>query len=387
MYVPMDLIQKCMEGYEELGLGSIFAVVTAWLPEDMSGLFTDEDSLIDFVTTNNFLRTDLVATTGDNSLEIYEKFNKLLIERSPQLVEILGVKLADLKSGKVDLITEYRDTLLAPAVFSKWSKHKQVYKPDKDFAVALMKTEKLTLSKDMLSHLPFRIFYIDMSELGVAIHGAFVNVAVQGDMAYVTIFLVTRDLVYFSHYISAGFDEEGNAFFERSEIRNEKPYVLPSMMTKETMKNASSYDFDRQDLATLIMQMLAYISSSEPQIVESASTKHSYKPHKHGDTVKNKWSELQIFEVGYAYGNAFRKKIAKARAEVDDEIEMLSSDQIKHRKSPRPYIRCAHWQRFRYGEGRKFLSEPRWMEPILVGFGDLDDNTPIATVHRVKAKK
>ena len=386
MYEPMELLNKCMQDFdtEIEGPSTLGEMAIYWAPQEVKDYFKSQDELINFVTSDLFLHSDVVGYTGDASKKPLDTLNDLIKQKAPVLMEMLGVNLSDVKAGKLHLLTEFRDVLLAPLILDKWAHHKQVYAVDKDFAVALMHTEKLTLSKEMLTHLPYNIFYLDMSDLKLKdVHGAFVNVAVVGNSGYISIFLLMYDLVYFSHYTVTEFDSEGCAYFDRNDIREEKPYVMPlvKQISDEPMKD--HYDFSRQDLIALIMQTLAYMSSSEPQIVESARTKNTYKPRKHGDVVKNKWSELQIFEVGYAYGAAFRKKLAKAEKEIGGAVEMLSSSQEKKRNSPRPHLRCAHWQRFRYGEGRKFLSEPRWMEPTFVGFGDLEDDMPVASVHKI----
>ena len=329
-----------------------------------------------------------------------DKLNEKMLSKIPILMEAEGITQKDVKEGKVSLTTELRDMTVFPYVLDEWSKSKQVYKLDKYFAEALMYTEKLEYTLSTLKHLPYNNFYVDLSEMGDEnVHGAYVRVVIApgvgrdagNTVVSLMVYTLTHDLVYFSHYMKWLFESDDMVIpMLRSEIPDAKAFILPGVQQLiATDRVGKTYDFSRRDVTMIVLQLLAYLSSEKPQIAESESTKHTYKQPKPGSRVKNRWSELQIFEVGFAYGSAFRKKLEKAKAEVGGDVEMLTAKEAKRRGTGvRPHIRCAHWHRFRYGEGRKFLSEPRWMEATFVGFGTLDKEMPLATVHNcVKPKE
>jgi len=390
LYLPMELIKRCGEDLAGLGTTAKTPVDFGklWLPERAQKYFEDSERYLRFLMSPAFMSKDISGTEFEKDAEIINEVNSIFIEKAPQLVSVLGIDVRDLLKGNMDIHSEFRDLTVFPLVLDMWAHHKQVYKPDKDFAVALMNTEKLELTKDLLEHLPYSIFYLDISDLGLGdVHGIFVKVLVSENRACVIIYNLTNDLVYFSHYLQAVFDENGVTRFNKADIPEVKPYVLSAV--KELSRGVQSdYNFNRRDTVGLVMQMLAYISSQKPQIEESPKTKNTYKPNKFGDVVKNKWSELQMFEVGYAYGSAFRRKLEKAKEELGDvNIEILTEkEEKKHHNSPKPHIRCAHWHRWRCGEGHKELTPPRWMEPTFVGFGGAVEEAPIAVVHKVSSK-
>ena len=65
------------------------------------------------------------------------------------------------------------------------------------------------------------------------------------------------------------------------------------------------------------------------------------------------------------YGRSYRQKVKEVGHELKIETEDEEKER-KKRKSPSPHFRCAHWQRFWTGEGRK-KCVVRWIEPTFVG--------------------
>ena len=125
--------------------------------------------------------------------------NNLFALNSSVLMEQIGCSIKDIKSGKIHFDTEIRDLYLAPVLLDEWSKNKQVYKPDQDFADALLHTEKLQLTKFMIEHLPNRYFYIDLSKCKSfsPITGAFVFVLPRANHVNICIYLLSEELYYF----------------------------------------------------------------------------------------------------------------------------------------------------------------------------------------------
>ena len=101
--------------------------------------------------------------------------------------------------------------------------------------------------------------------------------------------------------------------------------------------------------------------SHEPQIEDNPITKSTYRPPKPGSAIKNKFSELQIHDVGIRFGKAFKEQKRKVNCST-----ILTKHLEQTRKSPIPHFRAAHWQGYWVGKGRTEHIF-KWIEPTFVG--------------------
>ena len=107
--------------------------------------------------------------------------------------------------------------------------------------------------------------------------------------------------------------------------------------------------------------------------MENEITKRTYKPSK---TIKNKFSEVQMWDVGYRYGKAIKLALEEANKYAKTIDFKDGEKEHKKRKSPRPHVRCAHYRRVRIGKGRTEISII-WIPPIIV----CGDKEIIVTIH------
>ena len=269
-----------------------------------------------------------------------------------------------LADGAEQLKTEFKDFYLAPVLLEEWSKSKQVYKPDRDFAKALLKTQKLQITRDMLTHLPYDYFYIDLLDISefnpiVGIF-TFIHHKIKNGIKYgadITIYLLTEDMVYFSHYLSGIYGENGIITIDFND-EAVADYVVYDTKT-EIVYDPEDIKVNRNEVSLFVLQLISYLSIERPQIEDSEYTKNTYIKKAPGSKVKNKWNEVQIFDVGITYGRAYRKQIEEYKNNID------RSD-TKHHKSPIPHMRSAHWQRYWTGKGRTEC-KVKWIEPTFVG--------------------
>lgn len=289
------------------------------------------------------------------------------------------------KSNEYNLITEWKDLYLAPVLIEEWSKFKQVYKPDSDFANALIKTSKLQISESMIEHLPCNYFYIDTSDCENFEHisGIFTFVELNKVLHKldVILYMLTDNMVYFSYYTGGYFDEKGIINIDFAEIKDHNYEVslnfIDQDLKKEIIDNKLEFNIDRKTVALLCVQMIAYLSIEKPQITESDLTKGTYVPKLPSAKIKNKWSEVKIEDVGVQYGTSFRKQISEIK-----KVYLSGAPSTgEKRKSPTPHFRCAHWHKYWVGEGRKQL-RLNWIEPVFVGNGD----TANVIIHTVDGK-
>lgn len=228
------------------------------------------------------------------------------------------------------------------ATVDAWSENKQVFKIDADFAQTLLDTENLHIAKDMWKYLPCDVMYFDfadvpfiINELGVT--GAFVKVVRDShkDSWELHIFRMHGGLKFTANPLFITNEDQECDFAHSTEIL--KLDVIESMYGKEAAVKAKN----NAKSVLLIIQLLCYLCSVEPDVRENELTKQTYKPRKAGQPVKNKFSEIQKHDVGVRFGTAFRKyKASQASAS--------SGTTHKTGHTKRPHFRKAHWSFYWY---------------------------------------
>ena len=255
------------------------------------------------------------------------------------------------------LRTCYRDLLCQLRILDKWAANKQVLKPECVFAYHLAQTEKLKLSKNMLDHLPFDTFYIDLSEcveenMFGEIKGCFVNVTKINNNEYAI-----------SIYVAINNNGELVSYYPN--LKFEEPYIeIDTDIFRETeltqTHDKSIVQINNKTLKTFIFQMLCYMSTPEPDIKETPIMKQTYHPN---TTIKNKFREVYIQDVGVKIGSIITNKKKQVIKDFENSDEYKAAP--KSRKSPIAHFRRAHWRRSRVGKGRK-ETIVNWIEPTFV---------------------
>ena len=323
-----------------------------------------------------------------NSNTIFSGYNKYMMENTMSLMQLINCNLNDIKMGYISPKTEWMDMTAAPMVINEWCLNKQVYKLDKDFAMALKDTEKFSLYRYNIERVPCNPFYIDMSEVTsmYPIHGVFVYTKIHKNIAYIYIIMLRYDKIFFSWANEIEFTMTDELVIDKAKIPQTKSFraFLDDEDCKVDNKpfDENGNDIPKADILMLCMQMLIYLSSREPDIHENSISKQTYKkpnPNK----IKNKYSEVQTYDVGVSYGKAIRiskKSIIEPqhRKHVGNNIETAAD-----RKSPRPHFRNAHWSHYWTGKGRKNL-EVRWIEPVFVGLNkNMENLSSNVVIHKV----
>ena len=323
----------------------------------------------------------------------WKALNTFMFQHTPDIAMIYNFTPEDISSGKLSLAAEWRDVLLMPTLLHVWETNKQVYKLDADFAKALMHSEKLILTKDMMEHLPCNAFYLDLSDQNAfdSVQGIFTTVFPTDTRLNITTALLTKpkdidNNVIFSYYFGADYDKNGEIPFRTADAGDKtinRPFLISNNVyeLEETETITVDSEVSRFALSILPIQLCAYLSVKEPDIKESAITKSTYRKPAAGSIPKNKFSELQIWEAGYRYGSVFRKKREEYKEQLASEFYEKEGSAIK-RKPPIPHYRSAHWQNFWYGprNSEDRHTELRWIEPVFVG----GKEASIATIHKVK---
>lgn len=348
------------------------------LEELCSGLFKEKPKLRDIYTEDgltDFIWTDAEFCNPDYQ-GIYQDFNRNTIQATPNLAKMLNTTPEELVK-KTNIGTEWRDILLQPLLTCRWLRNKQVYKPDPDFVDALLNTEGLQITQEQIEHLPCNDFCIDLSGCPMVEPTKAVMVHLHPFRDHngmqAAFYQFTEDLNFFSFYLSADYENGMWALdkvigMEPNDLIKERgEYYVPAYLEKSGESQNLSSRYTRREIARFAVQFMAYISSREPDIEESERSEKTYRP---GTTViHNRASEIREFETGVRFGKAIRTRQAQdEKKEEKKEPKDIVTSEIRHRVSPMPHFRRAHWSHYWTGKRGEQVLEARWIAPVFVGF-------------------
>lgn len=272
----------------------------------------------------------------------------------------------------------------AAAFAGIWKNHKIVYEPDYDFSKALLDTNRLRVYPDIIKHLPFNTFYLDFSKNRLFLYeGFFVQVKVYDTGAIRVSSLPTEN--NYSYIPVHEYEKEPTAYSDAFwlkpvtfEIENDMRY-FDYDLCRDLMNTSDSYKTQwfiggLSNFRLFLLQFLMYLSSKEPDITESPDTVNTYKP---SEIVRNRYSEVQKWDVGVRYGANIRS-FNQQRMQKQDLYSINNKSSSK-----RPHMRKAHWERYHTGKGRINLTT-KWKEPVFIN-GDSEDI--ISTIHVVTDKE
>lgn len=347
-----------------------------WISRSVS-----EKEYLDFVLSRNFMNPEYRG--------IFTNMNRLLLKKTVKDFMFDGVPDAALSSAQA--IVEYRD-LFAPAIVIKeWSMFKQVYKINPDFYEELICTENIVIPHNFLRHIPFDSFYIDLSEIKTVfpIIGAYVYASKFGcgemESDQITAYMITEAGDYFSYYSGFEYGIDGTINIPNDIIPN-TPFVARSTKYDQTgsvvIYQKQLNNDRRTEVIRAILQISLFLSARNADITENPVTAKTYRKTQ---TIKDKFSEIKMLDVGVQYGKAIRlakREKTVNQKEQDRKIVNKHVAEIEERvrKSPRPHVRCAHWQRYHVGVGRKEI-RLNWVPPVFVS---KDNKESSVTIHMIE---
>jgi len=331
----------------------------------------NEDDWLDFVLTEKFLNPDYRGKFLEinNALRARNDFLKSFVDPGKQHREHLNVK------------SEWIDMCAGPVLADRWARNKQVYKPDADFAKMLIGTEKLQFTKEQLQHVPADTFFIDYSDCKqfAPIEGALVHVRVIGQKVAISQFIYWHDktdtLICSSYHLRRMFNDDDILDCSMMSMKDARYYVSGDKEANYTEKRVEECI---NTVVFFTLQCICYLTSKEPEITESR--KSAYRKPTPGIAPKNKYSEIQLWDVGVRYG-----KTVRMQQESDSEGQKITqeSNGTSDRRSPSPHFRSAHWSHYWTGKGRK-NRETRWIAPVFVGFNAENKVVRDVVIHRIK---
>lgn len=262
---------------------------------------------------------------------------------------------------------------LAVSLIRQWSVNKQVFKFDGDFIDELLKTEDIFVEQDMFSFLPFKTFFVDISEheelcKSLDISGYYITVIPMDNYYLFSYCLVNADngFLYASSMIE-------NTTFQLDITKESTTMRFMELLDNETFK-ITPKAFNTKIFDKLSLQILLYLSSVEPDIAENEVTRTTYR--KPTFEPKNKFSEIQQWDVGVRFGTSIRNWRKKQASSVGGNASG---------RRLRPHARRAHWQHYWYGkrDGER-VRRPKWVSECFVNVQP-EDELP-AVIHKADSE-
>lgn len=317
-------------------------------------------------------------------IEDMQRYNRVDHRMLNKIFDILEIN-ASITSLPDKYLNEFIQDIGIIPVIKQWELNKQVFKFDKDLISELVKTDSLCFTKDAFKYLPFSTFYLDFSDntdicdkiLG---KGIFVSVRLSDDIWHLHLCKVT-DTHYFPARIS--FPNDTGSVPVVADVKETKLYDW-SPIDRVTCISVTSKTVDNSLYDVVVIQLLTYLASLNPDIVESELTKRTYK--KRVGLPKNKFSEIQSWDVGVRFGTAFRKWSEAQNDNIKTAVfssPSESSEATTTKRVVRPHIRRAHWQHYWYGKkDEPRVRRPKWISECMVNVDDAE-SLPVV-IHKTK---
>lgn len=355
-YLPLAIADQVVEKEPEY-------VLDYFKGEELIPEGTDTRQLVDFVISRDFCDP---SYGGD-----FQRLNGYLLSGG-----LKGLLASIYPPGSMERhgfspLTEGRDIFSMLFTVRLWMENKKVYKVDGDLFSELRKTQDTSVvPAQVFQRLPFETLYLDLESCRNTgnIAGAFIHANGEGESTDLAIYMVTRNAELFSYYRNY-YGSSGLIDVKIDPIQTDDIVLHIDQNGQDmhsTIREASGED-GREAALSGILQTLIFLSSpsSDLDVSENEVTKKTYRPLKESSKIRNKFSEVQAFDVGIRYGKAIRLAKDNAAEAVRRESRGYPS---KERKPRRPHVRCAHWQRYHVGPGRKEV-RVNWIPPVYVGGG------------------
>lgn len=404
-YYPLDVVMR-FEETDSLELLRLAKEMSTKEKDEMD-LFADPNDVFSWIEDYNFGRDEYEGkykgyTPWIRLMQtVYDKNHS----NSPKMQYIEPLKLATLKRQfpalPVERMFEFpyidvQEMLGFSALRKKWLMNKQVYVVEDSFAEMLMDTSDVKIPADITKRIPATTFCIDTSKnrcFTEETDAIFVDIhenPISGDLHW---YLYKMRGEYFFTFhnrifaLSRKVDANGFEYYsyEKEEMNPNERKVIPTVdpffyKHKTPEKEILLDNNGKNDTAMFLMQFILYLAAANSDIRQSSITKDTYKKPANGK-IKNKFSEVQIWETGYVVGPRIKKTLADMRRA---EKEYAGDLPKGSHKSPRPHYRQAHWHHYWTGQrndvaGRKLVLH--WVEGTFVNAKDESD-IPVV-VHKV----
>lgn len=345
------------------------------IPKEAEEKVKDQDPLIQEFMSGNYQQLDLDDflnwVLGDTFCKTrydgpYSELNELLLR-------VYHQKDAPKGSTYKECRDAYRKICCIRGIVTCWNTHKQAYRFDPEFTEELLKTTAVRIPADVLKHLPFRCYYLDLEELSdfAPTIGLFLYVGFdksRGNLPNLGVLEVAPpalgdDQNQLRPILFSGKDLKREGLLEETE---------DGWAITFRQKNETDHD---QKLLLFLLQGMLYLSSLKPDVEESPKLRVVNIGKKEKKLQKGK---LRLDDVGVRYGNVIRKQKKEVRTVYIREGEQLP----KQKRTVSSHVRSAHWHHYWTGKGRT-KRIVKWIPPVFVSGNGKE---LLVTIHKVKGE-
>lgn len=262
---------------------------------------------------------------GRNDISVYQNAESMIYARKAQIISVL-----------------------AP-----WRESKEIFVLDPDVEKILSEQNDAKIDSEILLKLPYDSFYIKTNFLDAeeGVDGFFVSLDYDKKGNEIRFTYVCDDLSYF----------EIPLILEYETIQQALDALYKDLDNDEWVDD--EWNQKLCDLLNCSLQFVLYILSVNAEIEENEVQKKVYKPSNgSAKVVKDKYSEIRKWDVGYRIGAIIRDN--KARIEQEREYKTHPGSHA----SKRPHMRRGHWHSFWTGPkkgNRKLVLH--WIPPTFIG--------------------
>lgn len=256
------------------------------------------------------------------------------------------------------------------SVLAPWRLSKEVYIVDESIKDLLFEQkDDIKIPVDILLHLPYQCFYVELPNTyfdGEKIHGFFVsldyNIKLKERDLKLTFLSDKEDVFSYPIDLDAGTIEDSIKKLNKQLIE----YAKGNKKFEEYAKADPAADNTTIVFIKQIMQVVLYILAQNAEI---APDEEQSTITKRGNAIKDKYSEIRKWDVGFRTGATIRAYEEKGKSENAKE----KSDGTH--ASPRPHMRRGHWHHFWTGAkndetNRKLVL--KWVAPTAVATNQED---------------
>lgn len=339
---------------------------------------------VDLFCQNRTQRDVTLLVNGiENNAEVRKAF-------SQSVMDYMAKYRADEDTAIHEVLIRTAMNITITGLIAEWGKNKQVFKLDAEFANELAGTDNLCFVKDIFDFLPCKVMYIDLKDCPDIVNkinskGIFLavdkienvsnaeiedggNIFQQGNVNKVSNDNVSkwRILVCAVH--------DHNEMQNGDKLQSRANVVVTTMdefyfdnedneLVFDNVDEERGLSFGGEELGSIserllvrvATQTLMYLCSPEPDIKENDVTKNTYRKPNPNLPPKNKFSEIQQWDVGVRLGTAFRHW---QESQKNEQSEGETGRRV------RPHFRKAHWSTRWYG--KKDGSEERVRRPVWI---------------------
>lgn len=354
---------------------------------------TDVEGMEDFALGDSLLRKSYSG--------VYKEVNDIIIPRADEFMTLFNVDTFRA------LRIEIRDIFMMGVIGEKWKKFKQVYKVDPDFIPELYNTDNVKIPVSALKNIPYKCFYVDLSNTNVfsPFFGFFVNISCddKSDLPNITFLRVSKQEGMSEElFCSAYFTPKDFLEYKMISIENGEMFINVDRSQIDTnskrevsnvakLQGATAFQENTQKFVLFAFQLLLFLVSDKPDIVRrneyakkektghsTAEAKHSAAEAKHSAAEAK---QVKFSDIGFRYGEtirAYKREYASSTTQTR-EMSTHTGDKVGNRKKPVVHIRRAHWHLYWTGPGRK-VPIVKWLSPCIAG--SREDTVTINKIER-----